>query len=300
MYDLIVIGGGFWGTMAALQAREAGLDTLLLDDLNPQGASRNAAGIVSLGWYALLGRRIDRKDVVANIFGDTFTRSDVLWGVNFLRERGLLKQTGEEVFTLAGNRKFREDLWLLSAPQDLFDLTPRTWAKVDKLVKGRDYWAILTENREHLTRRVILAAGAFTDTLLEASNLPAVGVKGLRGRGLLIDPHKVFDVPHTVQVAPYSHLTLRPWQGGMARVGDTVERTPGGEERLLPLKALAEQLAPNYQSVKVFDGLRPVMDKAFIQVIKPGLVVVTGGHRVGLALAPSAARKALALLGIAL
>lgn len=297
MYDLIVIGGGFWGTMAALLAREAGQETLLLDDLNPQGASRNAAGIVSLGWYRWRMTR-DKKDVVGNIFGDTFTPSDAVWGVNFLRERGLLRHTGEEVFTLAGNHKFRDDLWLLSSPQELFELVERTEAKALCLQKLPECWSVLTENRIFNAHKLILAAGAFTDTLLEASNIPPIGVKGLRGRGLLIEPHKIFDVPLTVQVAPYSHLTMRPWGKGMARVGDTVEKIPGGDERLLPLKTFAERIAPANQIVKVFDGLRPVTEKVFIQEIKPGLVVATGGHRVGLALAPSAARKALALLGV--
>lgn len=297
MHDLIVVGGGFWGTMTAYLARAAHRDVLLLDDLNPQGASRNAAGIVSLSWYRWRQTR-DKKDIVGNIFADTFSTADAVQGVNLLRDLGLLKQTGEECFTLAGNRKFKSDLWLLSSPQALFDQTDRTWAVVQKLVKGKGYWVVLTENRELLARSVVLAAGAFTDALLEASGLKPLGIKGLRGRGLLIRPHKQFDVPHTVQIAPYSHVTLRPWADGMARVGDTVEQKPGGDEKLEPLKRIAFSLAPAYEQVKVMDGLRPVLPKVFVGEVASGLVVATGGHRVGLALAPAAAKKSLALLGI--
>lgn len=297
MHDLIVIGGGFWGTMTASLARLWNRNTLLLDDLHPQGASRNAAGIVSMGWYRWRQTR-DRKDIVGNIFAGTFQTADAVYGVHVLRDMGLLRQTGEECFTLAGNRKFKDDLWLLSSPQDLFAQVDRTWGKVQKLVRERGYWLVVTEDRQYMTANVVVAAGAFTDALLAASGLPTVGVEGLRGRGLLIQPHKRFDVPHTVQIAPYSHVTLRPWKDGLARVGDTVEKKPGGDEKLLPLHTIARTLAPQYETVKVFDGLRPVLQKVFIGEIAPGLVVATGGHRVGLALAPAAAKKALALLGV--
>jgi glycine/D-amino acid oxidase-like deaminating enzyme len=297
MYDLIVIGGGFWGSMTALHAQKKGLSVLLLDDLNPQGASRNAAGIISLGWYQWRQTR-DKKDVVGNIFGDLFTFADAAYGVGLLRDYGLLRQTGEEMFTLAGNRRFRQDLWLLSSPQELFELAERKQRQVERLVREDGRWRVQTAEVNYFAQRVVIAAGAFTDDLLVASGLSPIGVKGLRGRGLLIQPHKVFDVPHTVQVAPYSHLTLRPWKGGLARVGDTVEKKPAGDERLEPLKDFAAKLAPQYEITKVFDGLRPVTEKAFIQLVAPDLVVATGGHRVGLALAPAAAVKALALLGV--
>lgn len=297
MFDVVVIGGGFWGTMTARLACQLGRNVLLLDNLKPQGASRNAAGIISLGWYRW-PKNPDSKDIAANMFRHTFTYADVIYGVNVLRDLGLIRQTGEEMFTLAGNRKFKDDLWLLSSPADLFETAVRTWGNVQKLVRERGYWLVVTEDRQYMTAQVVLAAGAFTDQLLQASDLPPIGVTGLRGRGLLINPHKQFDVPHTVQIAPYSHVTLRPWKDGLARVGDTVEKKPGGDEKLLPLQNIARALAPQYEQVKVFDGLRPVMQKAFIGEVAPGLVVATGGHRVGLGLAPAAARKALAILGV--
>src|SRR5687768_3204699 len=120
MLDLIVIGGGFWGTACAVMAESLGLSVVLVDDLNPQGASRNAAGIVSLGWYRWRMKR-DQKDVIGNIFSETFVPQDANFGAGWLRDRGLLRQTGEEFFTLAGNQHFREDIWLLSSPQEFFE-----------------------------------------------------------------------------------------------------------------------------------------------------------------------------------
>lgn len=292
VYDLIVIGGGFWGTACAVEAQERGLDTLLLDDDRPMAASRNAAGIVSLGWYRWRMTR-DRKDVTGNIFADTFARSDADYGVRWLLERGLLRQTGEEFFSLRGNRQFRSDLYLLSSPADLFQLAPRKYLTVLQLVRERGHWLIVTREQTYTARGVVLAAGAFTDELLTASGLEPVGVTGLRGRGLLLRSDRRLDVPYTVQIAPYSHVTLRPWSNGLIRVGDTVEKTPGGDARLEPLQRVAGWVVPGFRQERMLDGLRPVLPKVLIKPVAPGLVVATGGHRVGLALAPRAAQLAL-------
>jgi len=298
VYDLIVVGGGFWGTAAAVIAREAGLDVLLLDDRDPRGASRNAAGITTLSWYAYQKATRVYSPFFVNLFGKHFDLNDAKCGVRWMLDRDVMHQTGEEFF-YGHSHKTRPQTYLLNSPDAFFALAERTFDKAQKLVKGTGYWVVLTETREHLGKCVLLATGAFTDILLEASDIPPLGVSGLRGRGLLVDPHKTFDVPITVRLTLSKYYALRPWIGHMARVGDTVEKGDQGDKPLDDLKVFAERLVPGYTVKKVFDGLRPTtLQGALIEEIKPGLVVATGGHRVGLALAPSAARKALALLGV--
>lgn len=297
MYDLIVIGGGFWGTAAAVQAREAGLDTLLLDDNNPQGASRNAAGIMSLNWYKFQRKTRIYTPTITNLMAGLFSYADAAWGVQWYVERGLAHFTGEHYLSAKGQPQFRKDCFLLNSPAEALALGQAERGRAVKLVKGRGYRVVLTEARELLARRVILTAGAFTDALLEQSNLPTVGVSALRGRALVYQTDRVFPTPLTYKASVGQQYTLRQWGTRQVRLGDTTER---GEtsNALDKMRAFAATELQPLNEIQVLDGLRPITDKMIVQAIKPGLVVATGGHRVGLALAPSAARKALELLGV--
>lgn len=284
--------------MAAVLAREAGLDTLLLDDLNPQGASRNAAGIMSLDWYKFQRKTRIYTPTITNLMGGLFCHADAAWGVEWFMDHGLAQHTGEHYQNANGLPQLRRDCFLLNSPDEVLALGQAERGRAVKLVKGGDYWVVLlTELREVLTRRVIVAAGVFTDALLERSGLQPVGVTALRGRALVYLSNRDFSTPFTYKASVGQQYTFRPWGKGLVRLGDTTERS-ADSKALDKMRTFAATELYEPQEVKVLDGLRPITDKMIVQQIKPGLVIATGGHRVGLALAPAAARKALELLGV--
>lgn len=293
MYDLVVIGGGFWGTAIAVEARSNGMNTLVLDNADTKGASRNAAGIICLGWY--------KQQTVKSMLPSDWTHEEILEGFEWLKSRCKVEHTGE-LFTNfqqpKAKPKYREDCYLVPGCHSLLNLTSRTQRTVDSLVAHNGVWSISTGAGVIQAKKVAIAAGAFTDQLLEKSNLTVVNVRPLLGRAIIANLSKECETPHTIMTRPYTHYTLRPWGNSMVgRLGDTVERSQKNREAANRgiLAALAK-LAPGAKPLKWLEGLRPVCDTMCVKQVAKGLVVATGGHRVGLALSGLVAKRAVALL----
>lgn len=286
MVDLAVVGGGYWGIAAAWLARAAGVDTVLLDDANPAGATRNSAGIFQRWWY--------RQDVAARR-----VPADWNWqgpSLDWLDELGLVEDTGEMFYSRAKpERRLRDDC-LLVQPWRVEALIAPHPLHVERIEAAGASWAVVGSTGTFTARRVIVAAGAWTDVLLAASGLATVGVQSLRGRALVLAHPDPLALPVTYLARPYTHYTLRPWRPGQVRLGDTVERKTGDLSQLVAAAASITGVAPVVLDVP--DGYRPVADRYVCDLAAPNLVVTTGGHRVGLGLAEPVARRALALLGV--
>lgn len=295
MYDLIVIGAGFWGTVTAVEARRKGVETLLIDDGNPQGASRNAAGIIQESWF--------RQGTVRRFTDGVFTRADVGYGVDWLRENAGLNQTGE-VFTSYSNTvpRSRDDVYLIPTTGSVLSLIGDRIVDTVKSVSRGDWgsWRVSTVRCEYTARRVALCAGAWTDEILRSSGFDTTDVKPLIGRALLFRaPACGWDIPHTHLRRPYNHLTIRPYLD-LYRIGDTVERASSAEDGkgYQELESHIKSVLGDFRVERKLLGVRPVCDKMVVAELAPRLTVATGGHRVGLALAPAVARNTLRLLGV--
>jgi len=292
--DLVVIGGGFWGVAASSIARERGLDTLLIDNADPNGASRNAAGIVCLRWY--------RQDTVRHMLPDTWSAEDAIHGLEWLAKHVPLARTGEQFLnaTTDSGRRYERDCYLVSSCEAVLELVPKWRANATRVTRVREGWRIgVSGDGDIITPRLIVAAGTMTDNLLASAGVRAVGVTALRGRALLLRPPQQvlhdFDVPLTVLARPYTHFTFRRWGSDLIRLGDTVERQPR-DNALVELRTIARRYLPeSTEEVGVMDGLRPVCGRFHVAEHAPGLVAATGGHRVGLALAEPAGRRAVEL-----
>jgi glycine/D-amino acid oxidase-like deaminating enzyme len=292
--DIAIIGQGFWGVAVALKAREHGLDTLVLDDNDPHGASRNAAGLVTASWYT---------GMVEKWLHPTWTPRGVAHSIGWLTQFGLAR-TGER-FRGPGGERRREDTYMLPSLASLLGKVEAVRASATYLSYQRDgTWRIHTlDGGAHTARMVAVAAGYRTDNLLRASGMAATGVKALRGRALVVSGMpQVAETPYTLQARPYVHYTLRPWvHAGAAcyRFGDSVERTEaGGGKVFAELKERLGDVMVNWDQVDVLDGYRPVCDRFVVAPCAPKCVVLTGGHRVGLGVASLAADTALKLLGV--
>lgn len=315
-----IIGGGFWGMTAAQMLDERGHDVTIWDADHDLGASQVAAGIIQLWWYESV--------TTSKMLPEWWDESYPEWGVQWLDDHVNLLDTGELYTSYQGKEgEFRDDCYLIEECSQLLELQPVTEAEVHEIQPPDDHpegkWTVYFQS-ERLAAEVdtlIVAAGAWTDDLLRQSDLPEVGVEPLRGRALLLDPHEYDEeppqhydetkddlpdsmpdsTPHTIYPRPYSHLTLRPYRG-LYRFGDTTEQDLGGNEaELTRAMEKAGEIVGDYDLEEVQDGVRPVCDTITVQQIRsdlPSGVVMTGGHRVGLLLAPICARRALQLLNL--
>lgn len=148
------------------------------------------------------------------------------------------------------------------------------------------------ERVEQEARWVVLAAGVWTDALLAASGLPPLGVMQLPGSAVL--GSGALEVPLTMGYrlpgdTRTRTATARSWERGL-RVGDTV----GRDDQLPVLRALLAHVGG--RETGVVSGLRPCLPQLFVEKVRPGLIVATGGHRTGLATAAGVGLRVLELI----
>jgi hypothetical protein len=190
-----------------------------------------------------------------------------------------------------------------------------------------------TEARDVFAHRVVLAAGVGTDDILRQSGLSPLDVTPQPGAGIVLPvapgSGRMNGEPVLLHhVNPYKHYSLRDWRAResptirtrvpqtmaqmsqtteMIRLGDTVE-TPRVPYRASSIEKMIDMMRPYFSlstepSVKygsyVLHGVRPVLaDGPTVQRVLPGLVVATGGGRVGGVLSFWAAEEALRLLDL--
>lgn len=282
-WDLVVVGGGYWGSAIARAGRKRGWTTMVIDDGDEEGASRNSAGYVR--WEYLTGR-------LASILPPWWGEDSQAASIAHVAELGA-SSLAEAV------HNYRTDSWsevpglLLVNPWEVLmrDLTARV-RLVNRTPAG---WQVLTNQSDIIpAHRVVIAAGVWTDALLQASGLEELGVDQLVGSAILADGD-IGPMVETYITRPYHEVTARRWQGGRVRVGETVSKTYP-DAHLGTLISEASRLWPHLRSYQPIMGRRPVLPVATVKELGDGLVVAVGGHRIGLALAGGIAQKVAEVL----
>lgn len=96
--------------------------------------------------------------------------------------------------------------------------------------------------------------------------------------------------------SPYQAWCVRPWGAGLLRAGETLETPKTAAQRTGALLGAVLPLLPGARVVGELCGSRPTLKAGpLVRELVPGLVVATGGGRVGASLAWWAAEEALAL-----
>lgn len=291
MIELAIIGGGFFGVAAALEARRLGVDAQVIDSDATTSGSRNAAGILHEP-----SKRV--RDRIPEAWGAG------PWGYGWLRAHGLVSKAAEVNWSYRGARYKSSDVELVS-PVQVLNLVLPVRRTISRLIKLDGGWRLAETagGHEFEARRVIVAAGVWTDELLMRSGLTPIGVGALRGRALIIEmPQPVWPEPvHSWTVRPYTTFTLRPWPQSSRpgahphwRFGDTVE--PASGKPFIELSEARKRFLPQAVEHRTMMGYRPVTPQVVCEEIRPGLIVMTGGHRSGLALAEPAAHRAMELI----
>ena len=274
MFDVVVIGGGYWGSAIVRRLRAKRLDVLVLDAQREGAASRAAAGLVrasawekvQLPWW-----KQEHRLACRDSFQD-----------DWLEER-----ISSEY---APQPRIRGLIWC-GRPL----LEEAHLAQVLRLRRENSYWQVVTDVGDYATSSVVLAAGSWCDQILLASGLTTTGVIPAPGHALLGkgDLAGVWTRAYRLSGDTRTRTcTARPWVNGCIRVGDTLPQREN-EQLDVMAKFLSEFQTPKCGQIW---GIRPKLPSLFVEELAPGLVVATGGYRNGLATSPGVALRVEQLL----
>lgn len=285
IYDLIVVGGGYWGSGIAFEARAKGWNVLLVDSNDPYGASRAASGIADIKAY---GSSIFKKYWPAD-----WSQEDLRESFDWLMKRGGYRQR-EWFWNQFKGTAPREgtDCVYIPLVTTITELTNRVYDEVGKVFvfNASDLAVDLKLGGMFRGRRLVVAAGYLTDGVLNMAGLGALGVGGLYGRGLI--GHGTPTVaPVSVMIRPYCKHTVRAW-GNRWKVGDTAEASIK-DGPIQSLRRVATLAIPDFIEEQLSEGYRPTLDRFTVEKLTPNVVVATGGHRLGLGLTGLVAKKVM-------
>lgn len=267
MRDVVIVGGGLFGSIAARTLRHAGMDVELIDDNRPRSGSRAAGCLMKPSWLSTMGR-------------DNVIRSmkllDGLYGLKLVELN-------------AGPVKVACD-WI---NPDMILSEPRTIAKV---VEARQGGVVLDRTVDRLieARNVIVATGHWVPELVPDTQV--IGKVGMSVR-LTAPPDD-----NRIQVwAPYKQLVRFRAPGGFCWAGDGSaiitanwdrERWRQVRNRIVAFAGdgeLREGVRPYVKTANPAD-LRRVLPEA---PSGPSLWTLTGGGKNGTAAAGWAASELL-------
>lgn len=273
MYDLIVVGGGFWGVAQALFAEAHGKRVLLIDTPREGRASVAAAGMFSSRWFQGAMRK---KAVLAH-------QDAQMCGVKF-------NKPGADVINYMGERSFESDMWTFY-PQQFLALRPAD--RHERVVFVSECSVETDGGDRFLANDVVLCCGIYTDELLQGSGFQPIGVKPLWGSAVIL-PVNSPNACLQAYTNPYAHYTIREWGKGATRIGETLEKKPGQREAYLNkmMTRMAEYLPTGEYDPYVMSGARPTLEGGMtVKKVAGGPYVATGGGRSGAVMSFWAARE---------
>lgn len=281
MLDVIIVGGGLFGSIAAANLRSSGMDVLVLDDGRPRSGSRAAGCLMKPSWLSKMGKaNVDKSfEVLDRLYG---LKTVELWA-------GPLKVNAQWV---------NPDLVMNHGSGDLFDQSGKVrqdYIKAEVVEVGSGYVKCWVPSKQHAApgmifhaRHVIVAAGAWTKELIPSCEV--VGKVGVSVR--LAHP----PVDNRIEAwAPYKQL-VRFAAEGFAWAGDGTAILDANWTRARREQSLKRILtfAGKAASGEVREGIRPYVkteDPAALKQEAFGLWSLTGGGKNGTAAAGWAAAQ---------
>ena len=300
MKDVIVIGAGFWGSAVARKLKKAGLSYAVVDDGNMASGTRNSGAYTCLRWFD--------SDTITKHLPLHWTKNKVRKWVRWLEKNDYLEPVGQWTYNKARDTwKRTDDCYLM---RDVSAFSNRTKAIPGKAVAigmHKDFCIVSLENNSLYGRHVVVAAGIWTDSILQKSNLPLSGVQALGGRALILKPQKKhifqndkYDIDEwkneviSINVRPFKNFDLLPNSKNWWYFGATTEREESDKAYDEMVRAGID-LVGETQVTKTLTGFRPIMPEG-VKRINDKVIVATGGARIGLALAGSAADDVIKLI----
>lgn len=293
-----IIGSGFWGVAVALTLQERGEEVVVLDSREPLAASSKAAGVINWEWFSKLLDASDAWRAGSSVYhllpAWWNLESSLKSCIEYVERHTDYCEFPEQITSYSGKRHRGRACHLVS-PWIVLESIEANAAQAERLERRKTGgWSVVCRSGStHDFDAVVVTAGAWSDTLLSRSGIRPAGVSPLPGRALVLDLEVAGVRTHFVN--RFSQYTLRPWRDGTSRLGDSVERAVRSKARDT-LYRMRDLLAPGGQVVNELYGWRPVTGKFHVERHAPGLIVATGGHRVGLAVSGAVADRVYTLL----
>lgn len=261
-HNIIVVGSGLFGCLAAAHARAAGHTVTVVSEVRKYSASGASGCVLAPSWLSSLSKP-DIQDAMA-VLGELYPVQEVEFQTNLLA-KFKAKRIDPDV--------------ILRKP----DVTGQVTAVADGAVKYLD-----PDGQERTLRgTVLVAAGIWCQALIP--QMPSI--KGLYGCSLRILGQ--LDVPRINAYAPYRQsvgfqLNRREvWFGdGTALIAKTWDAQEKDRVAATIVRALA--LMGDPIKAKVAIGARPYVDghkAGYLEQLSPKLWVSTGGGKNGTVLA---------------
>jgi glycine/D-amino acid oxidase-like deaminating enzyme len=268
--NIIVVGNGLFGSIAATYARAAGYSVTVLSDKRPFSASPASGCVLAPSWLSSMPSG-DIANALA-VLKDLYT----LHNVEFKT-----KLTG--VFKA---KRVNTDQVLIE---------PDVFCRVTRVEDGRVTYMDANRESHTLTGVVFVAAGIWCNQLIK--DLPEV--KGLYGASLRV-PNTALTPPVLSVYAPYRQLVAFNITDSDVWCGDgsaLVDKTWAAEREQRIVKLKERVVAATGMSVEqalVTEGARPYIKEhkaGYLQQVSPRLWVSTGGAKNGTALAAAQSYK---------
>ena len=288
MTSVGIVGAGFWGG-AVQKVLGRHFDVSVVDPGDHRAASGAAQGLVKLDWL--------RSATLASVIPAWWGRAH--------------DEASEALLVALGARETVELVTAWNKPEathrgGLLLVDPHeARAKVDfrarvlRVEQWDHHVAVKLEDDDTLVfDRVVLATGVWTDRLLEASGYPKLGITEMAGSTVICEGEGPRDVVWTHVTSPYKHITVRPWKERLSQLGATVAKGPDDQSAFEAMMGRVRKQWPQLDPTVRLQGWRPVgpEGRAVVDKVAPGIVVATGGARIGLALAGGIARRVEDLL----
>lgn len=266
--DVIIIGSGLIGSMAAKYLRKQGLVVLIIDSKEPMAASKCSFGIWKDGW---IGDKI---------------KEQALNGMDLLEE--VCNGIYEEKFI---DMKKGVELIMSRVDCKLIIEQPDIPAKV-LMIKNKDVLVEIDGEEFTLTadKAVIIAAGAYTDMILKASEYKIRHIDRYWGATLNVNMN--IEESRIKEWAPYKQSVLLKtnYTGFVFGDGASVKNPKMDDKRIefvsdrliVHMNEVAGANIPNDRITAVNEGWRPYLSKDEIEHVKQhdkNLFSATGGAK---------------------
>lgn len=277
--DLIVIGGGLFGSMIARYFEHKGAEVIVLDSDEKLSASKCSLGVWRDSW-------VEKIKVQSE-------NSLEIWD-----EVGIVPDE-VDFFDMDKEEEFKMK-WVDFSKISMRPVPFKVHSVKNNRVKG--YYFEDGDQMELKAKNVVIAAGVYTDFILNNSNYPTIGLDGYWGANFVVNMN--IDVSRISTWAPYKQNVLHKIDDDHFTFSDGVKiKNPTLDDKRIKKVSprikthLDEIVMANVDPekiVQVREGLRPFLPKglmSFVNKHDKNLFSATGGAKNGTVLCGHVAKE---------
>lgn len=282
-YDVIVVGAGPAGSLAAKEAAKAGASVLLVERRKEFGAPVRCGEGIGAHWMDELGINLSKKAISADISGSMLYGPDLVKGVKI--------QTQETKGWVVDRKVFDKEL-ALDAGRAGAEFVAKTDV-VDLLKDGKKITGIVAQDfhgeKLEVKSKVVVAADGGESIIARLAGLTAVATLydtdfGVEYEMVNVDCQDLIELWFTREYSPRGYVWVFPKGKDVANVGlgiGGMEKGPAVAylDRFLKDPRVADRFK-NAQTVAIKGGTIPVGEPLKKMVCDGLMVVGTAAHQV--------------------